>query len=201
MRTLYLLRHARPLLPAEPPCCLGSRSDVPLSPAGAADAAALKGLFQHLGVSAVGSSPMLRCRRTAELIADSTFPIRLLPGMIEQDCGDWDGRSLRELRCSDPINYALRGTDDSIPPPGGEAPAAAAERGLAALGAFLAATEGDVAVVAHAGINRAILCRLTGTPMAQCRSIAQDYLCINTLHFDGDALTAAAVGQDPRGFL
>ena len=45
--------------------------------------------------------------------------------------------------------------------------------------------EDSVAIVGHAGVNRLILCNLLGMPIANLFRIAQDYACINTIHYNG----------------
>lgn len=192
MRSIYLLRHAAPQMPGGIHRCLGRRSDPPLSPEGAAAAAALGTFFRERSVTAVGVSPLLRCRQTAELIFPS-LPLTVLPGITELDCGAWDGMSFAEIRQRYPALYARRGQDNSVPPPGGETADCAAARGLAALEEFLSRTEGDVAVVAHAGINRAILSALLSRPYAEMLGIPMDYLSIYRLRRDGAACTAEAV--------
>ena len=67
-------------------------------------------------------------------------------------------------------------------------------RGLAAITALMERTEGNLAVVAHAGVNRAMLCALQGLPMREMRALPQPCLCVNTLHYDGAHFTVAAVG-------
>ena len=190
MRTVYLLRHAAPQLPDETRrWCLGSRSDPPLSPAGRSAAAALAHSFADLGISSVGTSPLLRCRQTAELLFPA-LPAAVLPGMTELDCGAWDGLSFDVIRAEYPDVYARRGIDPSVPPPDGEDMAHAAARGLAAITGFLAGTEGDLVVVGHAGINRAILCALAARPFAEIQEIPMDYLAIHLLRQEDGALRA-----------
>lgn len=194
MRTLYLLRHSQPA-GAEMSRCLGSRSDPPLSAEGAAACAALTAVLASRNIRAVGSSPLLRCRQTAQLLFPEIQPM-LLPGLAELDCGDWDGLSFSEIRARWPEHYARRGEDPTLPPPGGETLDHAAARAEAALRAFLSETEGDVALVGHSGVNRALLCALTGTPYARYRDFPQPYLCVDLLRWDGAVLTVDGVGLE-----
>ena len=193
MRTLLLLRHAPVDYRSGESCCLGSRTDAPASALGLAEAEQLAPLLREAGVVRVFHSPMLRCRQTAQALSGG-LPTEALPGLEELDCGDWDGLSFDEIRARWPAHYARRGEDPALPPPGGEAPADAARRALAALTALIQRTEGDLAVVAHAGVNRAMLCALLGLPMREMRALPQPYLCVNTLHYDGARFTVAAVG-------
>ena len=197
IRTILLFRHGPVLLPDERSRCLGSRTDLPAAPDGLAAAAALAPLLAAHGVRSVWASPMLRCRQTAEAIAGD-LPVGVVPGLEELDCGDWDGLPFDEIKVRWPAQYARRGTDPALPPPGGEPPERAAQRGLAALTALLRRTEGDLAVVGHAGLNRAMLCALLGRPMSELRTLPQPYLCVNILHDDGAGLTVETIGLSPK---
>ena len=190
MRNIYLLRHAAPQMPGGVRCCLGRRTDPPLSPDGEAAAAALAAFFQEHPITAVGASPMLRCRQTAQLVFPA-LPLTILPGIAEMDCGAWEGLSFEEIRRRYPEVYARRGQDASVSPPGGEAAAHAAARGLAALDEFLTKTEGDVAVVAHSGIGRAMLSFILSGSFSRMFEIPMDYLSIYQLRRDEAGFSAA----------
>ena len=194
MRTVLLIRHAPVDCPDGARLCLGSRTDLPASPAGLAAAAALAPVLRKLALSAVCHSPMRRCRETAEALA-AGLPVESVPGLEEIDCGLWDGLSFDAIRARWPEHYARRGEDPALPPPGGEAYVHAAARGLAALRKLLARTEGDLAVVAHAGVNRAMLTVLAGMPIDGLWSLPQEHLCVNSLSFDGTRLSVVSVGK------
>ena len=195
MRTILLFRHAPADYMDGKSCCLGSRTDAPITQAGRAAACALAPLLRERGVASVWSSSMLRCRQTAEAMAGG-LRVECVPGLEELDCGAWDGLSFDEIRARYPEDYARRGVDPALPPPGGEAAVHAAARGLAALRRLAAQTEGNLAVVAHAGINRAMLCVLLGLPMREMRSLPQPYLCANVLQWDGGRFSVEAVASD-----
>lgn len=193
MKTIYLFRHAQTDWRSGTPCCLGSRTDAPITAEGRAAACALAPLLRERGIEAVRSSPMLRCRQTAQAMSGD-LPVGTVPGLEELDCGDWDGLSFDEIRARYPEDYARRGLDPALPPPGGETPAHAAQRGLAALYDLAARTRGDLAVVAHAGLNRAVLCALLNKPFQEMRTLPQPYLCVNILRYDGGRFAVGAVG-------
>ena len=194
MKTILLIRHAPADYLDGKRCCLGSRTDAPITAEGRAAACALAPLLRERGVAAVWSSPMLRCRQTAQAMAGD-LPVGTVPGLEELDCGDWDGLSFDEIRARYPEDYARRGLDPALPPPGGETPEAAAQRGLAALYDLAARTRGDLAVVAHAGLNRAMLCALLGKPFREMRTLPQPYLCVNILRYDGGRFAVDAIGK------
>lgn len=195
MRTILLFRHAPADYMGGKPCCLGSRTDAPITRSGVLAAAKLAPLLRSREIASVWASPMLRCRRTMEAMAGA-LPHGTVPGLEELDCGEWDGLSFDEIRLRFPEHYARRGIDPLLPPPGGETPEHASARGLAALEALAASTQGNLAVVAHAGINRAMLCALMGKPLSEMRALPQPYLCMNVLQYDGARFTVEAVGAE-----
>ena len=193
MRTILLIRHAPADYLNGTSCCLGSRTDVPVTQAGIATAAELAPLLREAEIASVWSSPMLRCRQTAQAMAGG-LPVGVVPGLEELDCGEWDGLSFDEIRSRFPEHYARRGLDPALPPPGGETPAHAAARALAALHGLAARSQGNLAVVAHAGINRCVLCALLEKPFSGMRTLPQPYLCVNTLRYDGARFAVEAIG-------
>ena len=200
MRTILLFRHGPVEAPGGRKRCLGSRTDVPAAPEALAAAAACAPLLQRLGIRTVCCSPMLRCRQSAQALSGGAPPM-IVPGLEELDCGDWDGLGFDEIQARYPEAFASRGADPALPPPGGETLEQAARRGLAALRDLLGRTDGDLAVVAHAGINRAMLCTLLHMPLSEQRTLPQDYLCVNVLRYDGALLTVSAVGLPPDDSL
>ena len=195
MRTILLFRHAPTDYMGGKPCCLGSRTDAPITRSGVLAAAKLAPLLRSREIASVWASPMLRCRQTAQAMAGE-LPCGTVRGLEELDCGEWDGLSFDEIRLRFPEHYARRGIDPLLPPPGGETAMHAAARGLAALETLAASTQGNLAVVAHAGINRAMLCALMGKPLSEMRALPQPYLCMNVLQYDGARFTVEAVGAE-----
>ena len=195
MRTILLFRHAPADYMDGKPCCLGSRTDAPITRSGYLAAAKLAPLLQAWEIACVRTSPMLRCRQTAQAMTGE-LPCGTVRGLEELDCGEWDGLSFDDIRARFPEHYARRGADPLLPPPGGETAEHASARGLAALKALAASTRGNLAVVAHAGINRAMLCALIGKPLSEMRALPQPYLCVNVLQYDGARFAVEAVGTE-----
>lgn len=190
MRTIYLIRHGAPELPAGERICL-SRTDVPLSAEGRRQGELLAAYFADISLAGVYSSDMLRAKETAACLSPRAATIS---GLQELGVGCWEGLTFREIREQYPELYARRGEDPAkYIMPGGERPADCQERAIHALRRILAETEGDIAVVAHAGVNRLILCRLLGMGLKDFLSIRQPYGCINILQEDGGKLEVKQV--------
>lgn len=185
MRTIYLLRHGEPELPAGERICL-SCTDVPLSAEGRRQGELLAAYFSGIALERVYSSDMLRAKETAAYLSPDAV---VVSGLQELGVGCWEGLTFREIRERYPELYALRGEDPAKHiMPGGERPADCQSRAIHTLRQILAETEGDVAIVAHAGVNRLILCQVLGMELKDFLSIRQPYGCINILREDGEKL-------------
>lgn len=201
MRRIFLIRHGKPLLPSEDGrFCLGRQTDPPLSESGRMQALDFGAAFDFIPAESFYSSSLIRSRETAELLLRGRGEVKLLPGIEELGCGEWEGLSFAEIRRRYPEIYAARKNDMSIPPPGGESFDSAADRALSALYGLLSKTVGDLAVVAHAGVNRAVMCRLSGLPMSRNRELDQQYACVNVLIEDKGRLFVSASGKASGSF-
>jgi broad specificity phosphatase PhoE/ribonuclease HI len=99
------------------------RGDVALSHTGQLQAAATAARLTTVvsEVAAVVSSPLSRCVATAELIAaDTRASVHIMPGLIECDFGEWEGRTFAEVRegWGDELDNWL--ASPAVAPPGGE---------------------------------------------------------------------------------
>ncbi len=93
MRTLYFIRHAES--EANKQRIFGSRLQVPLTPAGRADAARIAGEFREITeLSGIISSPLRRAMETARAFSD-LFGCPVVPDerLAEQDLGPFTGMS------------------------------------------------------------------------------------------------------------
>ena len=89
-----------------------------------------------------------------------------------------------EVRRLFPGQYELRGHDlTGYAPPEGESFGEVQERTWKTF-LDIAAGENTAAIVAHGGVNRAILCRVLDMPLPHVFRLAQDYACVNILRRD-----------------
>lgn len=197
MRRIYLLRHGQLELPPGGSRCI-SRSDLSLSLLGRLQAVLLGRHFSGLPIAAVYHTGLQRTRETAEQIAGTSLPCRWLPGLEELGVGLWEGLPFARIREMWPDEYRRRGENpgaDIIP--GGEAPAQAQKRAKAALLRLLEQTQGDLVVVAHAGVNRLLLTELLGLPLREFLRIPQPYAAVNVLEYAQGMLQVAEYGKAP----
>jgi probable phosphoglycerate mutase len=157
---------------------LQGTTDIPLSAAGEAAAKSWR-----LPAPADGwkrlSSPLVRARRTAELIQPSA-PVTVDSRLREMSFGVWEGKSVAQLRAEGGETFAAAerlGVD--FHPPGGESPRMAMER-LAAWARETIAGGEPVVAVTHKAAIRALLAVATGWDMTGRQPLKLDWRC---LHF------------------
>lgn len=95
LTTLHLVRHAHN--PALAEGRLAGRADgVFLSDLGRTQAKALAALMSGVKLDAILSSPLARCRETAEIVAAGRY-VELRDELLELDFGAWTGRLVADL--------------------------------------------------------------------------------------------------------
>lgn len=156
MPKLYVVRHAEPSVQGT----LLGRTDPPLSEAGLREA---RLLWPRLPVAVVYTSPLRRCRQTAQF---ASAPIIVLDGLTEISLGEWDGLRWSEVVARDP-DLARRKLDDwlGITPPGGESWTGFRNRVRAALDVIRAGPL-PAAVVGHVAVNAVITAELSNADPA-----------------------------------
>jgi probable phosphoglycerate mutase len=138
------------------------RTDVPLTPFGEQQAAALRSLLAYSPPALLLTSPRRRAVRTAELagLADAV-PIETDPDLAEWDYGDYEGVSTPRIRETDPDWTIWSGRT-----PNGETPeqvGARADRVLARIRDAL--EEGPVIAIGHGHMSRVLAARWLGLPV------------------------------------
>ena len=157
------------------------RTDVLLTPAGAAAAAALAPILARREIAAAFSSPAQRAVRTAELAG--LTDVKQDPDLWEWDYGGYEGLTTPQIREQHPGWYLWR--DDVIPGdaahPGETAQQVGerADRVLARAEPLLA--DGDVALVGHGHMLRVLTARWLRLDPSDGRLFRLDTGTISTL--------------------
>ncbi|MEU1484014.1 histidine phosphatase family protein [Streptomyces sp. NPDC005752] len=149
-------------------------TDIDLSEHGHAQAERLASWAERADLTAVWSSPMRRCRQTAEgSAARAGLPLAVDPRLREVDFGIAEGMTRAEMRERLPGTLkAFEADPVGSHFPEGEDPVAAAERYAGFLAGLPAGhQEGRVLVVAHSTAIRLTLCRLLGVPLRDYRRV------------------------------
>ncbi|MGI6657568.1 MAG: histidine phosphatase family protein [Desulfobulbus sp.] len=204
---IWLVRHGSIDRP-QPHRFLG-QGDPPLNPLGIRQARALHARLSGLDFAEVFCSPLRRAVTTAALISGRPeSALRRETGLVEIDLGDWEGLSVAEVRERFPGAYERRGADLAhARPRNGESFADLEARAwpvLEAAAATVRRSGKPVLMVAHAGVNRVLLARLLGRPMAEVLEIPQGYAAVNRLRVTPDRVLVEAMDlrlsdRDERG--
>ncbi|MEV6354380.1 bifunctional RNase H/acid phosphatase [Streptomyces hydrogenans] len=166
--TFVLLRHGETALTPEKRFSGSGGSDPELSEAGhrqaaaVADALAARGTIRH-----IVSSPLTRCRQTAETVAARLgLDVVIEPGLRETDFGAWEGLTFGEVRERYPEDMdAWLASSKAAPTGGGESFTAVARRVAAARDRLTAAHAGrTVLLVSHVTPIKTLVRLALGAP-------------------------------------
>ena len=179
---IYLLRHGEVVL-AETRRFIG-HLDVPLSPTGERQSASQAARLATVKLSAVYSSDLARARRTGEIVgAPHALSPTIVPALREMAMGRWEGLTAAEIQRAEPERFAeWMANVGAFPFPEGESVPDLEARAWPAFEALARAHPGAaIAIVAHGGTNRALLCRALGLSPGRLLSLGQDYGALTVL--------------------
>jgi phosphoserine phosphatase len=162
-------------------------TDIPLSPEGEAQAARLGIRLSDIQIHKAVASPLLRARKTAELILGNrkhllTFDDRLK----EISHGQWEGKLASEIEISHPdMFHTWRHHVHANVPAGPEAETLGhvlhrSWNAFCAVTADLKSNE-TLLLVAHDAVNRVLLCKILGLPIERVWSFRQAPATLNVL--------------------
>lgn len=138
------------------------------------------------GLNAVYCSDLGRAVRSAEIIAKPHGLVpEKIPELRERSFGVWEGMTFAEIKERFPGEFeAWADNPVAHSPVGGESTLEVKERVVKALDEILDRHIGDnIAVVAHGGVNRILICHVLGTPLENIFRIEQDYGAVNVIEF------------------
>ena len=137
------------------------RTDVPLSALGRAQMARVRQALAAEAFAQVYSSTLSRAVEAATIVT-GPHPVTRVQGFDEIDFGEWEGLTLDEIAARDPPGHARWVANRAeFQYPGGESTEEFRARVVCALHAVLAAPPaGDLLIVVHKGVIRAILAEL-----------------------------------------
>jgi probable phosphomutase (TIGR03848 family) len=215
--TVILLRHGRST--SNTAGVLAGRSEgVDLDDKGREQAAGLIDRVGELPIRAVVSSPLLRCRRTVEPLAEALCLEPIIDDRLaEVDYGEWTGRKFGDL-ASEPLWRVVQAHPSAAVFPGGEGLAQVQVRALAAVrehdrrladenggdALWVACTHGDVikAVIADAyGMHLDGFQRITADPgsLSVVRYTQLRPFVLHVNHTGARLSAALRAGPPPEG--
>jgi len=195
---IYLLRHGEVVL-AETRRFIG-HLDVPLSERGVRQAAAQAERLRATALAAVYTSDLARARRTGEILGEvHGLAPKAVPALREMAMGRWDGLTAEEIQTREPAAFRdWMSRVGEFPFPEGESVGDLLARAWPAFEALAAAHAGErIAVVAHGGTNRAVLCRALGLPSARLLALGQDYGALSVLAHDAGGWRLLRLNEPP----
>ena len=194
---LYLLRHGE-IAGSEKKRYIG-QTDVPLSSKGLRQATWWKRELSHIKFEKVYSSNLIRALDTARIVSGlPDLDIQTMALLREINLGDWDGKGMENIKTRFPDAWQERGRHiDTFQTPGGESFQDLHERVIPVFEKIVLEALGDVLVVAHAGVNRIILCHVLKKPIKELFSIPQDYAALNLIEYQEGKPLVSAINRTP----
>lgn len=188
MATVILARHGRTAANASG-VLAGRSKGVRLDERGVEQARAAAARLDGLGLAAVVSSPLERCRATAkELLQGRDLPLQTDRGLLECDYGEWTGQEIRTL-VKDPLWKTVQTTPSAARFPGGETMAAMSARAVAAVRGRDARIEDEAGkdavwvAVSHGDVIKAILADALGMHLDSFQRIVVDPASLSVVRY------------------
>jgi probable phosphoglycerate mutase len=180
------------------------REDVPLTPRGEAEAASVGERVARIGPAVVVTSPLQRCRVTAEAIgAVSGVPVVVVQGLTDGALGEWSGCTAAQIAERWPEQFAVWRADPDARPPGGESFTDVRERVVPVISDLVRRYRGHtVVIVTHAAVTKMVLVHALGVPSAAAYRLRIDTASVSgfTVEQDGRTMVWAVneVGHLPE---
>lgn len=164
MTVFHLVRHAEHGLLGR--TLTGRVPGIGLNENGRAQAGRMAAVLAGRHITAVRCSPQQRAQETAGPIAAALgVAVHTDPAWDEVDFGAWSGQDFADLQ-HDPAWHAWNNFRSTAPTPGGETMLTVQSRAVAALASCQAADpDGEVLVVSHLDVLRAVLAHALGMPL------------------------------------
>ena len=181
---LLLLRHGEtPLTPQRRFSGTGS-GDPGLSDLGRSQAeqSARSAVLRSAGLTRVITSPLRRCRETAQIIADALdLPVGVKDDLREMDFGAWEGSTFAEVEQQHPADLAAWKQSADVAPTGSSETFAGLLQRMTVFAESLTSTHPDTSVLAvtHVTPTKALVAHALGAPAA----------CFFTMELSPAALT------------
>jgi broad specificity phosphatase PhoE len=184
--TFYFIRHgSNDFLPR---ALAGRLPNVHLNEQGRAEAALIAQRLKHEPVRHIFSSPMERCRETAEPLArELKLPIQISEALNEVDFGEWKGAELKAIQ-DDPRWKKWNAFRTGHILPDGETMVQIQSRVVTELIRLKNALPGEhIAIFSHGDPIRAALCHWLGMPLDFLHRLQIDPGSISVVRLDDAA--------------
>ncbi len=183
MTYIFLIRHGENEW-VESGKLAGRTPEVHLNEKGHQQSAALADRLANQPITAIYSSPLVRCIETAQPLAQQLgLPVREEPGLLEVDYGEWRGGELKELS-QKPEWQLVQMYPSGFRFPGGETLREVQSRVVATLERLRTEHAGEaIALFAHGDILRTTLAWYLGAPLDLFQRIVINTASVSLLAF------------------
>ena len=174
------------------------RADIKLDEVGIKQAEAAAARITEWQVSAVYSSPLQRASTTAEIMARPFgLEVKLLPGIIDIDYGEWQGLSPEEAAAKDSGLYSKwLESPHKVKFPSGESLAEVRERATSAVDGLIAQHPKEtVVLVSHKVVCQILILSLLGLDNLHFWQILQDVCAVNLFEVRGGVPSALSLND------
>jgi broad specificity phosphatase PhoE len=177
----------------------GRMPGVPLGQAGLAQARRLAQRMARERIDAIQSSPVQRCRQTAQAIAEVVArDVEIAPALEEVDFGAWSGRSFEELN-RDELWRRWNAARSMTATPAGETMLGVQQRICGhILSSVRANPDAQIVMVSHADPIRAALAVVLGLSLDRLQSLDIAPASISIIDFDPWGATVRLVNELAR---
>jgi probable phosphoglycerate mutase len=185
MTTVLFVRHGLTALTG--PVLSGWTPGIHLDERGRAQAVALGERLRPVPLAAIVSSPLERCRETAECLLAGRSPVpevHVDDRFGEVRYGSWTGRELKDLR-KEPLWRVVQGHPSAASFPEGEGLAAMAARATAAVRDWNARLGPDAtyAIVSHGDVIKAVVADALGVHLDGFQRIVVDPCALSVVRY------------------
>jgi probable phosphomutase (TIGR03848 family) len=183
--TVLLLRHGRTTVNASGG--LAGRQPVELDETGRGQAERVGERLRPLPLTAVVSSPLIRCRQTLDLALPDAVPA-IEADLTECGYGDWEGQELKKL-AKEPLWQVVQQHPSAAVFPNGEAMAAMSARAVGAIRRWdtkVTAEHGPEALwlaCSHGDVIKAIVADAMGLHLDQFQRLVADPASVTVIRY------------------
>lgn len=198
MTEIVLIRHGH--VEGIAPERFRGRSDLPLTGHGQIEAEKTGERVRSSwpDLSTIYTSPLVRAFDTGATIAlGADLAVEPVPGFIDIDYGEWQGRTSEEVQAAWPEEFRRwRHAPHLVSIPAGETLQAVLARTSKALhGITRRHPHGTVAIVGHDCVNRVILLHMLDLPLSRYWRLKQEPCAISVIAFHDDAFLVKTIND------
>lgn len=178
---------------------ISGQSTTPLNVRGTEQAAAVANVLGCLGVTHIFSSPLVRSRQTAAILAQRLhLAVEERHDLREVEYGDWEGKHFRDVR-THPMAQKVWQNPSEVVFPNGESLLEVQQRGVQTIEAIHRAHPQSVAVVvSHGDVIRTALAHYLTVPFNEYTKLNLDNGSLSVLELFHDWVRIKAINFVPQ---